>query len=146
MEYLTGFMKVKTLKLFQIRKSVHFQRQLNLSLKTGKFNGIQNRLYSKKVIKSLALMHQVSISQTKNFFTENVTATSSCHFNAPIVFALLLQLTCLCRQLFFFQFSSVQFSCSVVSNYLRPHESQHARPPCPSPTPGVHSDPRPSSQ
>ena len=32
---------------------------------------------------------------------------------------------------------SVQFSCSVVSNYLRPHESQHARPPCPSPTPGV---------
>ena len=36
--------------------------------------------------------------------------------------------------------SSVQFSRSVVSNSLRPHESQHARPPCPSPTPGVHSD------
>ena len=34
--------------------------------------------------------------------------------------------------------SSVQFSCSVVSDSLRPHESQHARPPCPSPTPGVH--------
>ena len=31
--------------------------------------------------------------------------------------------------------SSVQFSCSVVSDSLRPHESQHARPPCPSPTP-----------
>ena len=44
------------------------------------------------------------------------------------------------------QFSSVQFSCSVVSDSLRPHESQHARPPCPSPTPGVHSDSRPSSQ
>jgi len=43
-------------------------------------------------------------------------------------------------------FSSVQFSCSVVSDSLRPHESQHARPPCPSPTPGVHSDSRPSSQ
>ena len=42
--------------------------------------------------------------------------------------------------------SSVQFSRSVVSDSLRPHESQHARPPCPSPTPGVHSDPRPSSQ
>ena len=42
--------------------------------------------------------------------------------------------------------SSVQFSCSVVSDSLRPHESQHARPPCPSPTPGVHSDWRPSSQ
>ena len=36
--------------------------------------------------------------------------------------------------------SSVQFSRSVVSDSLRPHESQHARPPCPSPTPGVHPD------
>ena len=40
-------------------------------------------------------------------------------------------------------FSSV--SRSVLSDYLRPHESQHARPPCPSPSPGVHSDSRPSS-
>ena len=38
------------------------------------------------------------------------------------------------------RFSSVQFICSIVSDFLRPHESQHARPPCPSPTPGVHSD------
>ena len=43
-------------------------------------------------------------------------------------------------------FSSFQFSRSVMSDSLRPHESQHARPPCPSPTPGVHSDSRPSSQ
>ena len=42
--------------------------------------------------------------------------------------------------------SSVQFSRSVVSDSLWPHESQHARPPCPSPTPGVHPDSRPSSQ
>ena len=35
---------------------------------------------------------------------------------------------------------SVQFSHSVVSDSLRPHESQHARPPCPSPTPGVHQN------
>ena len=40
---------------------------------------------------------------------------------------------------------SVQFSCSVMSDSLRPHESQHARPPCPSPTPGVHSNSCPSS-
>ena len=39
----------------------------------------------------------------------------------------------------------VQFSRSVVSDSLQPHESQHTRPPCPSPTPGVHSDSRPSS-
>ena len=44
------------------------------------------------------------------------------------------------------QFSSVQFSHSVMSDSLRPHESQHARPPCPSPTPGVHLDSCPSSQ
>ena len=37
-------------------------------------------------------------------------------------------------------FSSVQFSHSVVSDSLRPHESQHARPPCPSQSPGFHSD------
>ena len=41
---------------------------------------------------------------------------------------------------------SDQISRSVVSDSLRPHESQHARPPCPLPAPGVHSDLRPSSQ
>ena len=40
------------------------------------------------------------------------------------------------------QFSSVTQSCPT----LRPHESQHARPPCPSPTPGVHPNSRASSQ
>ena len=45
-----------------------------------------------------------------------------------------------------FYIFSVQFSLSVVSDSLQPHESQHARPPCPSPTPGVHSDSCPSSQ
>ena len=41
---------------------------------------------------------------------------------------------------------SVQFSSSVVSDSLWPHELQHTRPPCPSPTPGVHSDSRPLSR
>ena len=45
-----------------------------------------------------------------------------------------------------FCIKSDQISHSVVSNSLWPHESQHARPPCPSPTPGVHPDSRPSSQ
>ena len=43
-------------------------------------------------------------------------------------------------------FSSVQFSCSVVSYSLRPHELQHARPPCPAPTPGVHPNSCPLSR
>ena len=47
---------------------------------------------------------------------------------------------------FRYQLQSVQFSCSVVSNSLQPHEPQHTRPPCPSPTPGGHPNPCPSSQ
>ena len=39
-----------------------------------------------------------------------------------------------------------QFSCSVMSSSLRPHEPQHSRPPCPSPAPGVHPNPCPSSR
>ena len=41
--------------------------------------------------------------------------------------------------------SSVQFSCSVVSDSMRPHELQYTRPPCPSPTPRVHLNSHPSS-
>ena len=43
-------------------------------------------------------------------------------------------------------FSSVQFSRSVVSNSLRPHEPQHTKPPCPSSTPGVYPNSCPLSQ
>ena len=42
--------------------------------------------------------------------------------------------------------NSLQFSSSVMSNSLRPHEPQHARPPCPSATPRVHPNPRPLSR
>ena len=48
--------------------------------------------------------------------------------------------------LFFSSSGSVQFSCSVMSVSLRPREPQHARPPCPSPTPGVHLNPCPLSR
>ena len=44
------------------------------------------------------------------------------------------------------QFSSIQFSCSVVFDSLQSHELQHARPPCPSPTPRVHSNSCPLSR
>ena len=47
--------------------------------------------------------------------------------------------------MYMYLFSSVHFSCSVVSSSLRPHELQHARPPCPSPTPGVYSNSCPLS-
>ena len=67
-----------------------------------------------------------------------------CHFTNQIKFFILsgklmaLSHPTLC-------FRSVQFSRSVVSDFLRPHESQHTRPPCPSPTPGVYSNSCPSS-
>ena len=48
--------------------------------------------------------------------------------------------------MFYFTITSVQFRSSVVSDSLWPRELQHARPPCPSPTPWVHSNSRPSSQ
>ena len=65
-----------------------------------------------------------------------VTHTSLCdHFSCLIIFVNVIEL-----------FSSVQFSRSVVSDSLRPHESQHARPPCPSPTPGVYPNSCPSSR
>ena len=49
-------------------------------------------------------------------------------------------------QIDFFYFSSVPFSCSVVSDSLRSHELQHARPSCPSPTPGIYPNSCPLSQ
>ena len=53
---------------------------------------------------------------------------------------------CLLATLMSIIFSSVQFSRSVTSDSLRPHESRHARPPCPSPTPRVYPNSCPSSQ
>ena len=62
----------------------------------------------------------------------------------------LIKLLCFLTKMILFifniRFSSVQFSRSVLSNSLRPRESQHTRPPCPSPSPRVHSDSRPLSQ
>ena len=55
----------------------------------------------------------------------------------PLIFPMFLLLL---------SFSSVQFSRSVVSDSLGPHEPQHARPPCPLPTPRVHPNPCPLSQ
>ena len=52
---------------------------------------------------------------------------------------------CVCVCMYTLQFSSVQFSCSVMSNFLWPHESQHTRHPCPPQTPRVCSNSCPSS-
>ena len=53
---------------------------------------------------------------------------------------------CVCTYIHICMYLSVQFSCSVVSDSLQPHELQHARPPCPSPNPRVYSNPCPLSR
>ena len=96
-------------------------------------------------IKWIALPSVGGLSRTKvckvSLFLSLLTISShlllSADCDLPLTF-LVLRLSV--------QFSSVQFSCSVVSDSLRPHESQHARPPCPSPTLGVHSNSCPSSR
>ena len=65
--------------------------------------------------------------------------------NFIFIFKFLLEYSCftmLCKFLLYTKLNqlSVQFSCSVVSDSLRSHGLQHARPPCPSPTPGVYSN------
>ena len=70
-------------------------------------------------------------------FFSSLSIFIPCHSLPESSYSVFLVLKCL--SLFF---SSVQFSRSVVSDSSRPHESQHARPPCPSPTPRVHSDSR----
>ena len=68
------------------------------------------------------------------------SAKSTCSFLQRI-FKLILSLfthTYMCKHICAYIYQSVQFSHSVVSESLRPHELQHTRPPCPSPTPGVH--------
>ena len=55
-------------------------------------------------------------------------------------------LTMMCTPWGWSSFSSVQFSCSAMSDSLQPHGLQHARPPCPSPTPGVYSNSCPLSR
>ena len=70
-----------------------------------------------------------------------ISLWSACLYSFCVVFQALLLFDSLSQIL-----SSVQFSCSVVSDSLRPHGPQHTRPPCPSLTPGVYSNSSPSSQ
>ena len=73
----------------------------------------------------------------------------TCTGNTSQILALLTFLLASERKHNFVQnnaFSSVQFSRSVMSDSLQPHGLQHARPPCPSPTPRVHPNPCPSSR
>ena len=78
---------------------------------------------------SIVVTHRLSCSSAYGIFPDSIKPVS-----------------CIGRRiLYYWATSSVQFSHSVVSDSLWHHEPQHARPPCPSPTPGVHPKPCSSS-
>ena len=79
-----------------------------------------------------------------SLFAENFLANPIFIIYTKMMF-IIHTLTCLSEKCITMK-DSVQFSRSVVSYSLRPPDSQHARPPCPSPTPGVHPDSCPLSQ
>ena len=87
---------------------------------------------------SAKLTHKINhLNYNKKKVHEQLDKTSPFHFFG----SLMVPLTPITLR--FIQFSSVQ---SVMSDSLRPHEPQHAKPPCPSPTPGVHPNSCPSSR
>ena len=93
------------------------------------------------------IIYEVTIDICSRIFTKNVAGWAvGCSFRP---WEGLLSETCLWGESLWqkksVEFSSVQFSPSVVSNSLRPHELKHSRPPCPSPSPGIHSDSCPLS-
>ena len=96
---------------------------------------------------------ELNWTECKFQVTLSIRLTLSSPVPVSIVYSVCLFLHCCPANIFFsaiflnsIYMHSLQFSRSVVSDSLRPHESQHARPPCPSPTPRVHSDSCPSSQ
>ena len=93
---------------------------------------------------------QPYLLELANSYKENNYSILDCSFLTVLIVTHFLSdlqvLLCLQSYLLFLNTGSVQFSRSVMSNSLRPHESQHTRPTCPSPTPGVYSNSCPSSQ
>ena len=94
---------------------------------------------SHAIKRSLLLGRKVMTNLDSILKSRDITLPTKVHLVKAMVFPVVMPIpNCLS--------SSVQFSRSVMSDSLRPHESQHAKPPCPSPTPGVHSNSRLSSR
>ena len=101
-------------------------------------NSIYGRDYSLSILCSWLLCHKLIEHTGVGLFLGLLFFSSIC--------VLVVMLILYCFHHCIFVIRSDQISHSVMSDSLRPHESQHARPPCPSPTPGVHWDSRPSSR
>ena len=93
----------------------------------------------------LCLLHFLS-SKSYSFQCTDLSPSWLRLFWCSLLLLMLLRMACLSLFFRYLLVYSVQFSHSVVSNSLQPHEPQHARPSCPSPTPGVYSNSCPLSR
>ena len=94
------------------------------------------------------LVNNVSLVISKSHALQAICSLSFVSLLISSLIVVTLALNCIrnCSLSEHHGFSSVRFNGSVVSDSLRPHGPQHARPPCPSPTPSIHSNSCPSSQ
>ena len=122
-----------------------FRNVCNVNLQNNNLTSFSGLIY----------LPNVKVSHSQIFFSSFKIFSAGCnllYFRLKCIFMSLKKLFFL-KQFFTKKksitsqsdFSSVQFS-SVVSDSLRPHELQHTRPPCPSPTPKIHSNSRPLSR
>ena len=105
--------------LFHIMLAILYQRK---NINDAKYNGQSHELFSCELFSCVILSFK-SNTNKEIALSKNIILSSAA---------------------WQFHMCSVQFSRSVVSDSLRPHELQHTRPPCPSPTPRVHSNSCPS--
>ena len=136
---LKSFLQYHSSKASILWRSDFFIVQLSHPyMTTGKTIALTRWTFVDKVI-SLLIIRELQIKTTMRFTSHQLEWLSSKNpqtVNAREVVE---------RRKPSYPVGSVQFSHSVMSDSLRPHESQHARPPCPSPSPRVHPDSRPSS-
>ena len=113
----------------------------------GRLNIVKTAIFQKSAkLKHLRIVHKGTVASFIDYAKASVCVYHNKLWKIHKEMGIPDHLICLLRNLYAGQFSSVHFSHAVVSDSLRPQESQHVRPPCPSPTPGVHSDSCPSSQ
>ena len=109
----------------------HASLSFTISQSLREFMSIESVMPSNHLILCCPFLHLFSIFYSIRVFS----SVSVFHIRWP-------KCVCVCIYIYI----SVQFSLSVVSDSLRPHESQHTRPPCPSPTPRVYPNSRPLSR